>query len=219
MTKKILVTFGDSWPQGGELAANEKPFGQLLEKKLNFDKFYNYGSAGASNEDMLNQLQDFLKNHYNCNHEITAVMFLTNPARTFHRPRFLSWDIDSSWPVAVQIMLKQAFLHFHESSHELMRNSATVSTLQCWCQQFKIKDFYFAGWVKYPTWLPGVNTTKIWSEGKETAADWFGAYAHNGEHLVDVETNNYIKPNFAHPNQAGHQLIADKLSQWIESKQ
>ena len=217
--KKILITLGDSWPQGGELATTEKPYGQLLEKMLNFDMFYNYGSAGASNEDMLYQLQDFIKNHHSQDCAITAVMFLTNPARTFHRPRFMSWDINTSWPADVQQMLKQEFLHFHKPVHELMRSSATVSTLQYWCQHFNINDFYFAGWVKYPAWLPGVNTRKIWANGKETAADWFGAYAHNGEHLVDVESNPYITPNFAHPNQLGHQLIADKLSLWIDTKQ
>jgi hypothetical protein len=217
--KKILITLGDSWPQGGELAATEKPYGQLLEKMLNFDRFYNYGSAGASNEDMLYQLQDFIKNHHSQDYAITAVMFLTNPARTFHRPRFMSWEINTSWPADAQQILKQEFLHFHDPVHELMRSSATVSTLQYWCQQFNINDFYFAGWVKYPTWLPGVNTKKIWATGKETAADWFGAYAHNGEHLVDVESNPYITPNFAHPNQLGHQLIADKVSLWIDTKQ
>ena len=53
--KKILITLGDSWPQGGELSATENPYGQLLEKMLIFDHLYNYGSAGASNEDMLYQ--------------------------------------------------------------------------------------------------------------------------------------------------------------------
>jgi len=217
--KKILITLGDSWPQGGELSATENPYGQLLEKMLIFDHLYNYGSAGASNEDMLYQFQDFIKNHYSQDHNITAIMFLTNPARTFHRPRFMSWDINPSWPADVQQILKQAFLHFHDPDHEIMRSSATVSTLQQWCQHFNINDFYFAGWVKYPVWLPGVNTKKIWAAGKETAADWFGAYAHNGEHLVDVKSNPYITPNFAHPNQLGHQLIADKLSHWIDTKQ
>lgn len=216
---KILVTLGDSWPQGGELNPGELPYGQLLKQAMGFDQIYNYGSAGASNEDMLYQFQDFVKNYYCKTDQVTAVMFLTNPARTSHRPRFLSWDINPAWPTEVKEHLKEIFVHFHDPRHEIMRSSSTISTLQYWCQQFDINDFYFAGWVKYKTWLPGVDTAKIWAGGLETAADWFGAYAHNGEHLINVETNPYIRPNFAHPNQLGHQLIADKLSLWIGSKQ
>jgi lysophospholipase L1-like esterase len=33
--------------------------------------------------------------------------------------------------------------------------------------------------------------------------------------LTNVANNIYIKPNFAHPNQLGHQLIADRLASWI----
>jgi hypothetical protein len=100
-----------------------------------------------------------------------------------------------------------------------MRYSATVSALQAWCKHFNFDDYYFSGWVRYSTWLPGVDTNKIWAQGTETAADWFGAYAHNGEHLLDVGNNPYIRPNFAHPNQLGHNLIADKLSLWIQPLQ
>ena len=66
--------------------------------------------------------------------------------------------------------------------------------------------------------MQGINLDKIYACGNETAADWFGASSHNGEHLTNVETNLYITPNFAHPNQLGHQLIADKLSAWIYPK-
>jgi lysophospholipase L1-like esterase len=46
-----------------------------------------------------------------------------------------------------------------------------------------------------------------------------GASDHNGEHLINVQTNQYIRPNFAHPNQLGHELIAEKLQGWIQSTQ
>ena len=82
-------------------------------------------------------------------------------------------------------------------------------------KHYKINDFYFAGWVRYPEWLPGVDTSKIWKQGTETAADWFGATDYNGEHLLNVADNEFIRPNFAHPNQLGHELIASKLEKWI----
>ena len=59
---RVLLTLGDSWPQGGELKLDyEFPYGILLQKKLGFDQLHNYGSAGASNEDSLYQLQSYLK--------------------------------------------------------------------------------------------------------------------------------------------------------------
>lgn len=205
---RVLITLGDSWPAGAELGSGRR-YGEILRDELGYDKFYNYGSGGASNEDMMYQLQDYIKTHHSLSNQVTAIFFLTNPARTAHFPRFMSWsNLDSR--------LKEVYLHFHNKDHEVMRSSATVSALQAWCGQLGFDDYYFAGWVRYPTWLPGVDTSKIWAQGNETAADWFGATDHNGEHLLGVEDNVYIRPNFAHPNQQGHDLIASKLKYWIE---
>jgi peptidoglycan hydrolase-like protein with peptidoglycan-binding domain len=111
--------------------------------------------------------------------------------------------------------MKEVYLHFYRKEHEVMRSSSAVSTLQAWCSNLGFDDYYFSGWVRYPAWLPGTNTDKIWAQGNETAADWFGASKHNGEHLLDVKDNAFIRPNFAHPNQIGHELIANKLIEWI----
>ena len=219
---RVLLTLGDSWPQGGELKEDlgQVPYGNLLRDQLKFDKFYNYGSDGASNEDTLYQLQDYLKTNWQSTDNVTAIIHLTNPARTAHLPRFTSLNVNSNdrkhWPADAKQFVKDFVLHFHTNDHTVMRSSTTISALQYWCQQHNIKDYYFSGWVNYPTWLSGVNLDKIWAKGNETAGDWFGATSHNGEHLTDVDTNQYIRPNFAHPNQLGHQLIADKLATWIQ---
>jgi hypothetical protein len=222
---RVLVTLGDSWPQGGELrgSLNEVPYGTLLQRNMSFDAFHNYGSAGASNEDMLYQLHQFIAESWVPGDSVTVIGFLTNPARTAHWPRFLPWNGQDRewkhWPADAKDWARKIFLHFHSNEHEIMRSSTTITALQAWCAHHGFEDYYFAGWVRYPTWLPGVNTSKIWAQGKETAADWFGASRHNGEHLLDVGDNPYIHPNFAHPNQLGHSLIADKLQAWIQSSQ
>ena len=206
---RVLITLGDSWPEGAELGDGRR-YGEILHDVMQFDEFYNYGSGGASNEDMLYQLQRYIADHYSNDCETTAIFFLTNPARTAHFPRFMDWwDVDNA-------KLKEVYLHFNNTEHEVMRSSSTVAALQKWCEMLNINDYYFSGWVRYSTWLPGVDTTKIWAAGNETAADWFGASKHNGEHLLDVGDNPYIRPNFAHPNQLGHKLIASKLQEWIE---
>ena len=210
MTKSVLVCFGDSWPEGAELG-NGRRYGEILRDRMGFDQFYNYGSAGASNEDMAYQMQAFLRDHWYLGHEITALFFLTNPARTAHWPRFFNWNHDLA-------QTREIVQHFHRAEHEVMRSSLTVSALQHWSDAHAIRDFYFAGWVRYATWLPGVDVSRIWRAGAETCADWFGASDHNGECLINVENNPYIRPNRAHPNQLGHDLIADKLEAWIRTR-
>jgi len=205
---RVLITLGDSWPEGAELGSGLR-YGEILRDRMNYDEFYNYGSGGASNEDMLYQLQQYVEHHHSLDKKVTAIFFLTNPARTAHFPRFMSWANSDQ-------QMKEVYLHFHRKEHEIMRSSAAVSALQLWCSNLGFDDYYFSGWVRYPTWLPGVNVDKIWSRGTETVADWFGASSHNGEHLTNVETNPYIRPNFAHPNQLGHNLIADQLQRWID---
>jgi hypothetical protein len=221
--KTQLVTLGDSWPQGGELKGDlgEVPYGNLLQHQLGFDEFYNYGSAGASNEDTLYQLHEFLSTHWQQNNQVTAIFHLTNPARTAHFPRFFSWDVGTEerkqWPTNARQNFMELFTYFHRDGHEVMRSSTTVTALQTLCQKHHIQDFYFSGWVKYPRWLAGVDTASIWKQGTETASDWFGIKEHNGEHVTNCSDNPYIYPNFAHPNQQGHELIAKNLRDWITS--
>lgn len=206
---KHLITLGDSWPEGAELGSGKR-YGEILQERLGIDEFYNYGSGGASNEDMLYQLQTYLSTHWKSSYQVTAIFFLTNPARTAHFPRFMSWANGD-------IRMKELYMHFTRTEHEVMRSSVAITALQTWCSKHNIDDYYFAGWVRYNTWLPGVDTSRIWAQGQETAADWFGASDHNGEHLLNVGDNPYIRPNYAHPNQLGHNLIADKLQSWMQS--
>ena len=58
---------------------------------MGFDALHNYGSGGASNEDMLYQLQRFIAESLTPGDEVTVICFLTNPARSAHWPRFSTW--------------------------------------------------------------------------------------------------------------------------------
>ena len=208
---KTLVCLGDSWPQGGELKDQTKAYGYLIKEQLDFDRFYNYGRGGASNEDSIMQLKYFLENYFDRTHQTTIIVHLTNPARS------IFWPDRENWVNGQPPNLRDLFLYFHELDD--FRSSITVTALQTWCQKIGIKDFYFSGWVRYDKWLPMVDTDRIWAAGKETVSDWMGAFDHNGEHLIDVADNPYIRPNFCHPNELGHQLIAQKLCSWISKNQ
>lgn len=204
---KTLVCVGDSWPQGGELKDPMKAYGHLIQNQLAFDRFFNYGQPGASNEDSLLQFSKFVEKSFDPKDQTTLIVHLTNPARS------LLWPDRQNWVNHQPANLRELFLHFHE--YDDLRSSLTVTALQTWCKKLHVDDYYFSGWVKYSTWMPMVNTDKIWAQGSETAGDWFGAMDHNSEHLTNVDKNPYIKPNYCHPNELGHKLIADKLSDWI----
>lgn len=219
---KVLVTFGDSWPQGVELEPDVPRYGDILCQQLGFDKFYNHGLGGTSNEHMIMQLQNYLQQQWEPDHCVVAVFFLTNPYRTFYFPTDAGFNTYSpdrqNWNKEAREIFLKNYLHFYSDDVTVMRNSLAITTLQQWCKLHNISDYYFSGWVKYTHWLPMVDTDKIWARGQETASDWFGASGHNGEHLIDVENNPYIHPNFAHPNRYGHKLIANKLAHWIRNK-
>lgn len=216
---KVLLTLGDSWPEGVELKSTDRCYGEILKQLLEFDEFYNYGQGGSSNEHMILQLQNYFEKHHRPDHQTTAVFFLTNPHRTAYFPLDAGFNVHGherqTWNQEAKDVFMKNWLHFYSDKNAIMRNSITITALQQWCKLHNIDDYYFSGWIKYTQWLPMVNTDKIWAKGLETAADWFGATDHNGEHLLNVGNNLYIQPNHAHPNQMGHNLIADKLKTWI----
>lgn len=217
-----LLTFGDSWPQGVELEPHVPRYGEVLQKLLQIDKFYNYGQGGTSNEHMILQFQHYVNNHHQAGDRAIAVFFLTNPHRTAYFPVDAGFNVygleRQNWNQEAREVFIKNWLHFYSDDVAMMRSSLAVVALQQWCKLHNIDDYYFSGWVKYTNWLPMVDLDKIWAQGQETAGDWFGAAGHNGEHLTDVENNPYIQPNFAHPNQLGHELIANKLAHWIRNK-
>lgn len=219
---KVLLAIGDSWCSGAELQSGEHPYPDLIEKQLGFDQQIRLSRGGASNEHSLMWLQEYLDQQHQPDWDVTAVFHLTNPARTAHLPRELTLNVHGNkqtWNDEARQHWMQWYTYFFTHEHTRFRTSTTVTAMQAWCKKFNIRDYYFSGWVNYKDlFTSGVDTSKIWAQGTETAADWFGASDHIGEYLVNVETNAYIRPNHSHPNQIGHQLIADKLSAWIQNK-
>lgn len=217
---KVLLVIGDSWAAGAELRPDEIPYADMLEKRLGFDRQFRYSRGGASNEHSLSWLQQYLAEEHKPDWEVTAIFHLTNPERTGHFPWGLNLNIHGndkkSWNAEAREYWMEWYLHFFSKEQVKLRTSTTVTALQTWCNKYSIKDYYFAGWIHYKDLLlPGVDMSKIWAQGTETAGDWFGATEHSGDMLINVENNQYIRPNISHPNQLGHYLIADKLASWI----
>ena len=70
-----FVTFGDSWPWGAELDANQNPFGYWIAEELGYE-FENCAEEGTSIEHMILQLQKYIsKNKINI---IVAISYVFN---------------------------------------------------------------------------------------------------------------------------------------------
>jgi len=76
----------------------------------------------------------------------------------------------------------------------------TIIALQTMCRHYRIKDYYVAGWQLVNFW-PTVDTTKIYKNGIVNCMDLIKGHKAEG----------------GHPNQQGHQLIADALYEWIKT--
>lgn len=221
---KVLLVIGDSWAAGAELKPGEVPYADILEKRLGFDRQYRYSRGGAANEHSLEWLQQYLREEHQPDWDVTAIFHLTNPERTSILPWGANLEIHAndkkSWNSAAREYWMEWYLHFFNKDYTKLRATTTVTALQTWCKVHNIKDYYFAGWIHYNNiLLPGVDMSKIWAQGTETAGDWFGAKEFQDEFLVNVGNNLYIQPNISHPNQLGHELIADKLAGWISQSQ
>ena len=83
------------------------------------------------------------------------------------------------------------------------------------CKHYSIQDFYLPGWQSFNLW-PEVNLDKIYKQGKQSFYELFGL-----EDLIQIveknRSNVYIRPNLTHPNQFGHQLIADTAYEFISN--
>lgn len=206
----LLVTFGDSWPYGDGIP---KPYGAVLSEMLGVNGFVNCSQPATSNEHMLLQLKDFLETSYDKNQETLAIFFLTS----IHRCLFYDqgkpvevypWIDDSKGPQS-----QAYFRYLHSDEIEHFRLNQTVLALQKICASFGIKDYYFSGWQMIDLNWPGIDLDKVFGQGKITAAEWIGAKV-NGD-MIEWQGCDNVLPNDCHPNQRGHELIAENLAKWI----
>ena len=207
-----LVVFGDSWPYGVELNQGEKTFGELLHEKLGTDQFVNYSQEGTSIEHLIIQF----KNYSSVKETATdyAVFFITNPIRYMINE---DGDWNTIRPTGDKTA-KTKFYYEHLQSDALdhHRANVTVLALQNMCRTSTkvIKDIYLEGWTNINWNYPGVDQKKF---VPKTALQMFEAEMNKRtKELVKYQNNPFIHPNKYHPNQKGHQLIADELYEFIK---
>ena len=211
MENKTLVTFGDSWAQGSELSAQEKTFGKIVADILGCKQFKNYAQPASSINHLLIQLKSFLHmlshSHIADPSDCIAIFFLTEPGRTFtvvdSSTVFLNPDGGFGLPRDKDLentINKNYWKYVHSDTTSILTANSTVYNLQNLCKHYSICDYYIQGWTEFEFW-PEIVTDKIYKQGKVTCADL-------------IQDNRAIG---GHPNQRGHELIANELIDWIRS--
>jgi hypothetical protein len=207
-----LVTFGDSWPAGAELDSEGKTYGEILSKLLDLN-FENYAQPATSNGHMILQLKQYIDNHEDVKGD-TAIFFITSPTRSI----YIDYDNlpHEIYPWADTSKGDQAYYYykfFHTPAQEKFNLNTWILSLQRICDYVKLNDYYVVGWSDFKFDFPGIDTTKIYAK---TCAEMFGV---SGEHEFTLASESmYVKPNNDHPNQKGHQLIAETLAKWINNE-
>lgn len=206
---KTLAVFGDSWPAGAELKKEELPFGDILHEMLGTEKYFNMSKEGTAIDSLVIQLNEFikLKDHNDC----VCIFFLTNPTRQLY------WN-ENKFSVLRPTgdknqLTKFYFSHLQSDQLDVHKSNMTMLALQRMCQKHNFTDYYLEGWTKIDWIYSGIDKDKII---KQNAIEMLGAELnHKTTELYKYQNNEFIYPNKYHPNQKGHEIIAEKLYNYI----
>jgi hypothetical protein len=209
----VLLGFGDSWAAGSELSVDEKPYLDLLADQLGIPCI-NYATPSSSIPHLVLQFQQFLETRYFPKHQYHAVFFLTAKERTFAFDHESKDIIHCSPQQALTDPMAGGYYRVYTDKLGDFNLNTTVLALQRLCSLYNINDHYVLGWQQTKLW-PSVDSTKFFRSGEQAITTLF----HNQGHLplatlLDTK-NEYIWPNHGHPNQHGHQRIAQELGDWI----
>ena len=214
--KTKLITFGDSWPYGAELKANERPFGFVLADILAVDIYQNLSIGGTSADSMVYELDKYIKSiQDNCT--TIAVFYITGLSRVM----FLDNDGQPKCykvPPSVNHFSQEPdhiyFKYFHSYYQDMFNAQRTILCLQSMCYKAGIKDFYLPGFKPVDLNFSGLDSARNYPK---TCLELFGIAPE--DELDDSVDNPYICSGGNHPNQLGHNLIAQTLGDWIKSVQ
>jgi lysophospholipase L1-like esterase len=203
-----LLIFGDSWPHGSELTDTQKPYGDLLYKQIGCTDVITFAEPSTSIPHLILQLNRALSQGLN---NCKAVFFLSGVDRD------VVWEGDT-----IRCLSPAAptdadwYVKYNSPKLSEYRVNVTLIALQLLCAKHNIEDYYIWGWDTVDLW-PDINLEKIYPR---TIADEFLEGADIPPLMAKImylknSRNPYIWPNMGHPNQLGHQRIADILTEWI----
>jgi len=223
VVKKRLASFGDSWPQGSELLPGEKTFGELLSDQLGCEEFLNWAIPGSSINHLTVQLRSHLQMLSSRKLDSTewiAVFFLTDQTRslTVHDNHWMfqiasggTGDIDAD-KALVSSVNSAYWRYIHSPELSDITTNTTIMSLQSMCRYHGIQDYYIAGWQTFNFW-DEIDHSRIYHGGKVSCGELIGVQLEMPNAYVNQKNPN--QASGGHPNQKGHQIIADALYAWI----
>jgi hypothetical protein len=212
-----VAVFGCSWTVGVGVLPTDT-FGARLADKLSSTTFTNLGIQGSSNSRSVLQLLDYIK-HKDISVENSIAVFLVttsarecviaDPSRQCRTPIIdltsgQTDDVTQSW-----------ITHFSSIPNINFILHKNILSMQSICRQYNIRDYYIVGWDQLVVdqliarKLPGVDTTKIYHK---SCAQLFGY--ENLRDFAKRPSNQHVRM-CGHPNELGHELIAQTLYNWI----
>ena len=223
MVKKRLISFGDSWAQGSELLPKEKTFGELLSEQLGCIEFSNYAVPASSINHLIIQLKSHLHRLLAMGLDPSdwmAIFFLTdhNRGATAHNGQWIFQNAAGGFgELAVDRQLVDQvntayWKYIHSPELSTLTANSTILALQRICQTHGIDDYYVAGWQTLDLW-PEVDVDKFYQGGKVSCGRLIGMQSDIPSSYVNRQNLNQSPGG--HPNQLGHQIIADSLYKWI----
>ena len=206
-----LAVFGCSWAVGAEVL-EEHAFGARLAIKLNSTEYTNLGISGSSNSRSVLQLLDYVKRTDIPIENSIAVFLITTPARecVFPQPdqRYSGRVVDLK-SGQTDDLTQSWITHFSSAPNVDFNLHKNVLSMQAICRHYNIRDYYIVGWSNIDLKLPGVDTSKIY---RKSCVQLFG-YKDQWVFL-NTPPNHYVEKG-RHPNELGHELIAQTLHNWI----
>ena len=219
--KQKLVTFGDSWTWGSDLNPGEKTYGQLIAESKGIE-FQNYSQISTAGEHMVLQLQSMIKESDFSEYQYIALFSYTVLSRFMYyvdQPQF-----DNKFNTNCGYVMyngtepgdyasESYYKYIWSKKLESFKFYTTVMTLQNLCQQYNIKDYYAFSFSEV-NWdllnYTGIDRNKFYNQGNTNFLKMFGC------ERVDPSNKYFLGSASSHPNQLGHQLIADTLADWIK---
>ena len=204
-----LAVFGCSWTSwtAEDEIPKENTWGAKLATKLNSTEYTNLGMGSSSNSRSVLQLLEYIKRTDIPIENSIVVFLITTPdrdcviSRDDHIVNLKSGqsdDLTRSWMTY--------FTSRPNSDFNLHKN---ILSMQAICRQYNIRDYYMIGWSDVDLKLPGIDTSKIYHK---SCVQLFG-YKNQWDFL-DTPPNHYVEKG-RHPNELGHELIAQTLYNWI----
>lgn len=209
-----LAIFGDSWAYGAELKDHELNYGQILAQRLDV-RVWNHAQQRSSIPHLVEQVRAFVNLGRGAGSEIkldqtVALFLLTAPARDLlYHEDGTCLHLNPGHPEN-----RWWYSQAHTNHLVSYRVNTSLLALHALCQHHGIKDYYLWGWETCDLW-PEIDRTRFVGRAKVTAIDdFFEPWPELSDRISRLGwlikyRNTNIWPNSNHPNQQGHEKIAD----------